>query len=135
MNQLVGKITEIQSHEGISLVKLRTESNINFTSILLDTPETADYLKIGNSAKIIFKETEVIISKDLNPKISVQNQISCKIQSIKVGVVLSQIFLTFAGEKISSIITSNAYRQLNLSENDEIVALIKTNEISLSPND
>ena len=135
MNILNGIITQIQSHEGISLVKVKTSNDIVFTSIVLDTPETAEYLKEENDIKIIFKETEVIISKDLDLNISVQNQIPCVIQSIKAGVLLSQVNLLFGETTIKSIVTINACKQLQLKENDKVLVLIKTNEISLSPND
>lgn len=134
MNTLNGNITVIQSHEGISLVKVKSNNTI-FTSIVLDTAETASYLKKGNSVKIIFKETEVIISKDLNPNLSIQNQMLCIIESIKKGVLLSQINLNFGETIIESIITSNACEQLQLEKNDAVIALVKTNEVSLSPND
>lgn len=134
MNVLKGIISEIQSHEGISLVKVKSNTNI-FSSIVLDTPNTADYLQENKAVKIIFKETEVIISKDLNPSISVQNQISCRIENIKKGVILSQITLSIGEENIQSIITSNACEQLDLKENQNVMALIKTNEVSLSAND
>ena len=134
MNTLNGNITAIQSHEGISLVKVESNDTI-FTSIVLDTPETASYLETGHSVKIIFKETEVIISKDFTPNISIQNQLNCTIESIKKGVLLSQINLTFGESIIESIITTNACEQLQLEKNDTIIALIKTNEVSLSPND
>lgn len=135
MNKLSGSITEIQSHEGMSLVKVKTPNAVVFTSIVLDTPETAGYLKVGNSVNILFKETEVIISKDLHLNISIQNQVLCTIQSINTGVLLSQVNLTSGETTIKSIITSNACKQLELKANDEVMALIKTNEISLSRND
>jgi len=134
MNTLSGNITAIQSHEGISLVKVKSNDTI-FTSIVLDTPETASYLDIGQPVQIIFKETEVIISKDLNPNISIQNRLQCTIESIKKGVLLSQINLNFGGTIVESIITTNACEQLQLEKNDTVLALVKTNEVSLSPND
>ena len=134
MNILTGTISQIQSHEGISLIKVRS-SNVIFSSIVLDTPETADYLQVEREVRIIFKETEVIISKDLNANISIQNQLSCCIESIKKGVILSQINLMHEDQIIKSIITSNACEQLDLKENDSVMALIKTNEVSLSAHD
>jgi molybdate transport system regulatory protein len=135
MNTITGIISEIQSYEGISLVKVEAGNQVLFTSVVLDTVETTDYLKIGSTVKIIFKETEVIISKDSNPKISIQNRLPCLIRSIKRGTILSQIELIFGESFIRSIITSNACKQLELKVNDLVLALIKTNEVSLSPND
>lgn len=134
MNVLKGIISEIQSYEGISLVKVKSNNN-SFSSIVLDTPDTADYLRENRSVKIIFKETEVIIAKDLNLSISIQNQIWCRIESIKKGVILSQIALSIGEESIQSIITTNACEQLDLKENENVMALIKTNEVSLSADD
>jgi molybdate transport system regulatory protein len=135
MNTITGKISEIQSYEGISLVKVEAGNQVLFTSVVLDTVETTDYLRIGNAVKIIFKETEVIISKNSSPEISIQNRLPCLIRSIKKGTILSQIELIFGESIIQSIITSNACKQMELKVNDRVLALIKTNEVSLSPND
>ncbi|MFH6935004.1 molybdopterin-binding protein [Flavobacterium sp. FlaQc-30] len=134
MNILNGIISQIQSHEGISLVRVQS-NDVTFSTIVLDTPETSDYLKIENPVKIIFKETEVVISKDLNPNISTQNKLLCRIESIQKGVILSQINLVYEQEVIKSIITRNACEELDLKENDTVLALIKTNEVSLSAHD
>jgi len=134
MNVLKGNISEIQSYEGISLVKVKSHDFI-FSSIILDTPDSADYLKESQAVKIIFKETEVIISKDLNPQISVQNQIPCIVKSVKKGIILSQINLLADQQNIQSIITSKACEQLDIKESDSVIALIKTNEVSLSADD
>jgi len=134
MNILEGIIIEIQSHEGLSLVRVQS-NDFTFSSIVLDTTETADYLKVDNGVKIIFKETEVIISKDLSPNVSIQNQLLCHVASVKKGVILSEITITVGGHTIKSIITTNASEQLALQENDMVMALIKTNEVSLSAHD
>lgn len=134
MNVVNGIISHIESHEGISLVKVKS-NDVVFSSIVLDTPETSDYLKEENRVKIIFKETEVMISKDLNPNISIQNKLLCRIESIQKGVILSQINLIHNQQTIKSIITRNACEQLDLKENDTVLALIKTNEVSLSAHD
>ena len=134
MNILNGTISQIQSHEGISLVRVQS-NDVTFSTIVLDTPETSDYLKLQNPVKIIFKETEVVISKDLNPNISTQNKLLCRIESIHKGVILSQINLVHEQQIIKSIITRNACEELNLKENDTVLALIKTNEVSLSAHD
>jgi molybdate transport system regulatory protein len=135
MNILTGRISEIQSHEGISLVKVETPDHIIFTSVVLDTVETADYLRIDSKVKIVFKETEVIISKDTNSRISIQNRLPCIIRAVNRGIILSQVEMGFGDSVIQSIITSNACKQLELNVNDRVFALIKTNEVSLSLHD
>ena len=134
MNQLEGTIISIQSHEGLSLVKVKVNDTI-FTSIVLDDRTTVDWLKIGKIVKLLFKETEVIISKDMELKISIQNRILSIVQSLNVGVILGEVHLLFGETIIRSVITANACSQLNLKENDKVLALIKTNEISISADD
>jgi molybdate transport system regulatory protein len=135
MNQLNGVITIIQSHEGLSLVKVKTSNDILFTSLVLEDNQTLDWLVVGKSVKLLFKEIEVLISRNADLNISVQNRLPCIIQSLKIGQILTQVNLLFNGIHISSIITTNACKQLNLEENDQVIALIKTNEISLTTDD
>lgn len=134
MNILSGNITSIQASESLSLVKIAVGNTI-FTSIIINTPESETYFKIGNSVKVYFKETEVIIAKNENLNISIQNKILCTIDSIKHGEILSELQLSFEEFTIKSLITSNACNTLNLKNGGTVLALIKTNEVSLSPND
>lgn len=134
MNILSGNITSIKGSESLSLVKVEIGSVI-FTSIIIDTPESDAYFKIGNSVKIYFKETEVIIAKNELLSISIQNKIPCTIIAMKLGEILTELHLRFGEINIKSLITTNACKTLNLKNGDAVLALIKTNEISLSPND
>jgi len=134
MNILKGNITNIHESESLSLVKIAV-GNIIFTSIIIDTPESDSYFKIGNTVKIYFKETEVIIAKNELLNISIQNKIPCTIISMKLGEILTELHLKFEDFDIKSLITTNACKTLDLKNDDAVLALIKTNEISLSPND
>ena len=131
MNSLLGNIIQIKTEGSLSLVQLKVQ-NCVLTSIVIDTPETSDYLEIGNQVKVLFKETEVILAKNISGTISLQNKIECIVHSFEKGELLCKIVLIFGAFKITSVITRNAFDQLIIQENDEITAMIKTNEISLS---
>ncbi|PKB16348.1 molybdopterin-binding protein [Flavobacterium sp. 5] len=131
MNSLLGNITKITTEGSLSLVQLKVQNTI-LTSIVIDTPETSDYLKTGNNVKVLFKETEVILAKNISGIISLQNKMDCIVDSFEKGKLLSKIILNFGENKITSVITRNAFDQLGIQEKDEITAMIKTNEISLS---
>ena len=135
MNQLKGTITGIQSYEGLSIVKVQGPNNCMFTSLVMDDVESAAWLQQGKQVILYFKEIEVMISKDADVRVSTQNRLPCKIKSMDTGVILCQLELLFGETIITSIITANACKQLNLRENDLVTALIKTNEISVSPDD
>ena len=130
MNTIKGRISSISSYDNLSIVKVSAGKYV-FTTVVIETPETVDYLRLDNDINILFKETEVLICRKPCPQISLQNRIECHIQEIKKGKLLSQILMQSDIGPIKSIITSNAVDQLALKEADNVIAMIKTNEIML----
>lgn len=130
MNIIKGKIDIIESYDSLSLVRMKA-GDFHFTTIVIETPETADYLTPGGKINILFKETEVLICRKPCPQISLQNRIEGSIKEIRRGKLLSQITLSTGIGEVRSIITSHAVRQLDLKEQDIVIAMIKTNEIML----
>lgn len=131
MNILIGKIEEIKVNGSLSLIHLRVEQTI-LSTIVIDTPKTTSYLQLGNTVKVIFKETEVIIGKGTDHTISLQNKLTGKIESIEPGELLSKLTLDTSAGKVTSIITTNAVNNLQLKKGSEVTAMIKTNELMLS---
>lgn len=131
MNKLNGVISSIASAGGISHVHLNVHA-ITLSSVIIDTPETAPYLKQGQEVSILFKETEVIIGKGKEIPVSLQNRIPCTIRTIERGQILSRISLQYDQYSLISIITTKAVDQMALKENDKVVAMIKTNEVMLA---
>ena len=131
MNRLKGKIETINSHDELLLIELNVQET-KMKAIIIGKPNDYSYLEIGNEIAILFKETEVTISIDKILNISTQNKLTCTIDSINKGQLLSQINLNFNGVTLSSIITTTSVENLNLKPQNTVTALIKTNEIILS---
>lgn len=131
MNILKGHIQEIRVNGDLSIVRVNVEGSI-FSTIVIDTPETASFLKLNNEVKIIFKETEVIIGIGDMSGISLRNKIVGTVSRIDADILLSKLTLTTALGEISSIITSNAVEQLKIKLGMEVTAMVKTNELILS---
>ncbi|SFH94154.1 TOBE domain-containing protein [Halpernia frigidisoli] len=131
MNTFQGKITKIESSESLSLVQILVD-DVLFKTILLETPETADYLKENQSVNLYFKETEVVLAKRNVDFISMQNKISGIISNIEKDVLLSKVEIKTEIGFVKSIITTFAVEQLQLKIGDKVTALIKTNEIMIS---
>lgn len=136
MNVLQGNITDITTADDLSLVKV-SAAGYTFTAIVIDTPELSAYLKKDAPVRILFKETEVMITTTMPLAISVQNRIICRIAGITTGKLLCELTLRLENSdaEIRSIITRNACEQLTLQIGDKVTALIKTNEVSLSAHD
>lgn len=132
MNRLQGIIDKVETNGRFSLVSVRV-NRFMLKSIIIETPETVPFLRQGNRVKVMFKETEVAISREEAPRISLQNRLPCRLRQLEKGHLLARLVLDFEGEELGSVITTNAVRELELKENDPVTALIKTNEIILAP--
>ena len=131
MNSLLGNISDISVSGKLSIIQVQV-SQVVLYAIIIDTPETADYLKVGREVNVIFKESEVIIGKGINHEVSLRNKLVGQISSIESGELLSKVVVDTSVGNITSIITTNAVRNLDLSEGSVVTAMIKTNEIMLS---
>jgi molybdopterin-binding protein len=128
MNKLLGKITNIESSEHISIVDIDVEGDL-FSTVIIETPETADYLRIGKEVFMLFKETEVSIGKALSGNLSLRNRLKSKIKTIEKGTVLTKITLDYKGKDIISVITTRSTNKLDLKVGDEVQGLVKANEV------
>ena len=130
MNRLKGIITAVATEKDISLVTVAAASEI-FSALVIDTPDTAAYLKPQHEIIMVFKETEVAIGKNLTGGLSLRNRFNATIRHIESGKILSDITLDFKGHRLSAIITTQSVIDLNLAVGDMVVGLVKTNEVSL----
>ncbi|OJJ14410.1 hypothetical protein BKI52_42260 [marine bacterium AO1-C] len=133
MNRLSATIAQIQHQEYLSLVGLQVDQA--FLQVLLtDTPQSTDYLTVGNTIDVLLKETAIVLSKrTLHQEISITNQIPCTITQIEEGEILSKIKVSFGKQHLQIILTTAAYQQMQLQVGESVVALIKANEIMCNP--
>nr|WP_106791665.1 TOBE domain-containing protein [Aquimarina sp. Aq78] len=124
-------MTSIKTNGSLSLVTVDVGA-VFFNTIIIETPDTAPYLKQGNHIKMIFKETEVIVGKGIEHSISIQNKAIGEIINIKKGQLLSTLTIDSTIGHLTAIITSDAADQLQLEIGEKITAMIKTTEIMLS---
>ncbi len=130
MNILQGQISNIQINGSLALVTIKV-NDIDFTAIVIETQETANYLEVGHTIHVVFKETEVVIAAGAIKNISLQNRISGTITHLKKGTLLSKITIATRIGNIVSMITTNAVDQLQIKIGSDVTAMIKTNEILL----
>lgn len=130
MNQFKGNIAKISVEDQISVVDVQCDT-LMFKAVLLDTPETLPHLVQGADVTVLFKETEVIISTDLDPPISLRNRVKGPIKNVIAGDLLCELEIQNPAGNVRSVITKNAVEQLDLVPGKEVLAMIKTNEIML----
>ena len=131
MNILQGEITAIKTCGSLSLVSIQAGDSA-LKSIVIESPETAPYLKEGNPIKVLFKETEVVIGKGTEHHLSLRNRLISTIQEIEKGELLSKLSLSTSAGPIISFITTSAVEELDLKKAEVVTAMVKTNEVMLS---
>ena len=130
MNRLSGHISEVKADGALSQVTVKLSAGTVIKAIVIENPETAAYLRKDHPIYLIFKETEVILSKE-EQKLSLLNKIKAKVNKIRKGTLLSEVHLRSADGPIRAVISSEALDHLNLKVEDPVIAMIKQNEIML----
>lgn len=132
MNKFIGHITKIISEGSISKVCVDLGQNILLQTVVIDTPETANYLKPNSVVEVMFKSTEVIISTSEN-NTSICNSISATVAEVRLGKLFSRIQLSSVLGDILCIGSAEQWKDLNLTEGSKVYALVNFHEILLAP--
>ncbi len=130
MNRINVEITKVYSSDGIVLVDMEA-GNCPMSAMLIEASEIPRWIMPGNIISAVFKETEVSLAKEFSGKISLRNKLPCIIEFIERGQIMSVITLRFGEEIIHSAITTRSVDSMELKQNDNVLALIKANEITL----
>lgn len=130
MNKFCATVVDVKVDNGLAIITLEA-NQVRIKTVIIGNSGKESAYKMGEEVTAIIKETEVVIAKNLNLQISLQNRIPGTIKSIEKNSLLSKINLDTAIGSLTSVITSHATEELKLSVDDEVLALIKTNEIML----
>lgn len=125
MNKLSASVIsmDISRH----LCALRTMVGTDaFELILVENPLFTQ----GDTVTLVFKETEVILLKTSLPTCSANVQ-KATIKTIENGIVLTSVTLSYHETIIVSLITTSAFKRLELVIGDEVVWMVQPSEISL----
>jgi len=133
MSQLIATVKKIESVDNLNIVTFMCNDE-PLKMMSLDLNET---VQIGKRVILACKPTSVALAKptmgnkDFSEMLSYANQIKVTISSMDVGKLLSSIKLHFGDFILESIVTTASVQRMNLSEKDELLALIKANELSI----
>ncbi len=132
MNVLSGRITAVQTHGSIALVDVEVAGQ-RLTATLAGAGDDIAGWPAGMAVKMLFKETEVALAKNLSGAISMRNRIPATVTAIERGQLLSKVTLEALGYPIASIITTRSTEALQLAVGDAVEALVKANEMTVVP--
>ncbi len=132
MNKIKGKIYHIESAEGITLVDIRIDED-EFSSLIINSESTDEYIMVGNEVNMLFKETEISVKNyhgEFNKKR--QNKIITKVENIKNGIILSELKFSYKENLITVIILTRLLKELALKIGEKAILILRTQEILLS---
>ena len=128
MSKLTATVESIQSNEGLNIVTFALgEQTLTMVSLELD-----EALSVGSKCILSVKASSVAIGKNLSGMLSYSNQLAAKVVGIENGELLSRILLDISGNRFESLITVASCKRLELKVDDQVTALIKSTELSVS---
>ena len=138
MNRLSGRILGVESSGDLSLVEVDVGGQV-LTSLVLDTPETSPHLGAGAETAALFKETEVMLARPGLGPMSVRNRLACRVLGREPGRLVTHFRLEArlfrdgaeAPAVVHALVTTRAVAELGLRDGEEVLALVKSTEVSL----
>ena len=131
MNILPGKIYKVESVKGISLVDVCIEKD-QFSSLIINSEATDDYIREGNKVNMLFKETEISLKRYHDKLVKRQNKVIVDVLKVSKGHILSEIKMNYKGFNVTAIILTRLLNELALEEGKKAVMILRTQEILLS---
>ncbi len=131
MNSFEGNIVKVETSGPLSMATVALGGGIELTAIVIETPESASYLREGGAVSVLFKETEVILATGPSREVGIENRIPGTVRSIEAGPLLSKVSLETASGGLEAVVSSKALASLGIDRGDQAVALVKINEVML----
>ncbi|HTZ72880.1 MAG TPA: helix-turn-helix transcriptional regulator [Candidatus Aquilonibacter sp.] len=88
----------------------------------------------GELDKFLYRGTEkqeVAEKRSGFRRVSGRNQLVGRVLDVKIEGLIAQVTLSIGGQKITSIITADAVREMRLKKGDTAAALIKSTEVMI----
>lgn len=127
MNKINATLTKIESFENITLVSfLAFNQPLKMMSLDMNTN-----IQVGSIVTLGVKASSVSIAKHLESELSISNQLQTTLVSVNNGHLLTSVKLLFGDTILESIITLDSSKRLGLRENDTVIALIKSSDLSI----
>ncbi|MGO9641689.1 MAG: TOBE domain-containing protein [Candidatus Acidiferrales bacterium] len=84
--------------------------------------------------KFLYRESQTGDVRDRRSnfrRVSGRNQIVGRVTDIKISGLMAQVSLSIGGQRITSVVTADAVREMRLQKGQTIAALIKATEVML----
>jgi molybdate transport system regulatory protein len=132
-NQIDAEVAQV-SRGGVSaLLQLQTAQGTEMYASI--TGEAADALCVREGDRVIafFKASHVLIATGWAIPISARNRLEGVIESVKHGVVSTEVRIRLCGgDRLSATVTEDAASNLALAPGMDVVAIVKASDVMLA---
>ena len=135
-NQFRGKIKSVQRGAVNADVVLDIGDGLEIIANI--TTEAIDDLRLapGREAVALIKASFILLSVDLNSRISARNKLEGIVSAIVHGSVNSEVKVQLAGERVlTAIVTADGLKDLDLTEGSRCCALVEASHVLMAVND
>ncbi|MEU5534087.1 TOBE domain-containing protein [Streptomyces sp. NPDC020362] len=131
-NQLPGTVTEVQPGEVMATVKIRLDGGQELMAAI--TLEAVEQLGLAPDSRVhaLVKSTEIALATSGVEGLSIRNQLPGAIVQLAHGGAMASVKIAVAGGKLTAVITKDAAEDLGLFVGSDVIALIKSTEVSLA---
>lgn len=127
MNKFAVTVSHIDSVDTLNIITFMW-GNITIKMVSLDVEEE---LNIGDHVVLGVNFTSVAIAKGSSTQLSYINQINASISSVEKGKLLSVVTINCHENNINSLLVTDSVERMDLQTGDEIIMIIKANDIFL----
>jgi molybdate transport system regulatory protein len=133
-NVWLGEVANIEVGAVNSVVTTRLKGGDIVTSVITDNSVKRLELSPGKEVLVIVKASNVLLGHDIRPeKISARNILQGQVERVIHGAVNDEVIINLpGGATVTSIITTNSVKRLELAEGASVQAVIKASDALLA---
>lgn len=133
-NVWLGQVVTIDTGVVNSVVNIQLKGGDRISSVITDNSVKRLELAPGKDVMVIVKASCVLLGKEVNPNlISARNILTGTVAKIVPGAVNDEVTIDLeGGATVTSIITSNSVKRMDLREGAPLSAIIKATDVLLA---
>lgn len=130
MNRLNGQISSVVTVGTVSRVGIEA-GGATLSAVVLETPDTAPWLRMGGTIVCLFKETEVGLARALTTPVTFGNRLEAIVESVEAGELFARVRLRYPGGEFAALVGAEEAGTMDIREGETLTALIHPGEITL----
>ncbi|GAA3732583.1 TOBE domain-containing protein [Streptomyces tremellae] len=131
-NQLPGRVASVEAGEAMAVVRVRLDGGQDLTAAITAEAVRDLGIEAGTAVRALVKSTEVALATGQVGAVSIRNRLPGTVTGVTAGGAMADVRVAVAGAELASAVTRDAVADLALAEGSEVVALIKSTEVSLA---